>query len=115
MSLQMNIWSFLDEEYPDFREMNLEEVASFIGDRLSLRFVCDDYLDTYKCRVGEYIFSLNLSNYSYKEREGEPCILCNYMRTCKDFAGSGCAVDSIKDAISFFQSKLDKISYGIAA
>lgn len=105
---QLNIWSFVEEDYPEIETSDIAEIAEIIGRKLNLTFALNDYIGDYETRIGEYELSINKSVYSCDHKKGQPCILVNYMRTCKDYAGCGMAVDSIEEAVDFFEKHIRK-------
>lgn len=94
-------------EYPDFREISIEQIADIVGNEVGVVFkkTYDDYYEGKDSHKIEY--NLKLSHYVYKEREGEPFISLGIFDK-RDWSGLGVGCDSIADVIKYIEDWRNK-------
>lgn len=100
---QMNIWSFVSEDYPKLDDIDSEQAANLIGERTGIPFKAHPDYDIYTAKVGGFNFSVKISTYSFPERLGQKFISVDAMKAFGDFEGCCQGVDSIEEAVSFFE------------
>lgn len=103
--MQTNIFEFVEaeEKHTDFRFMTDEEIAKAIGQAVGLHFEYNKRFNEWVATVKKIDFGVKTSNYACKDKEGQPVILVNVQKTYGDFEGRGGPMDSLDEAISFFQ------------
>ena len=102
-SNQMSIWSFVNEEYPELDNVDLDQASMLIGQRTGIPFAYNSHFDIYEAKVGTCNFSVKLSTYKLPEKKGKKYLSVDVMRTCGDYEGCCQGVDSIDEAITFFE------------
>ena len=112
MSYQMTIFDILEEPTtPDWREMSLKQIASYVSERTGLTFIpdtryhraFDEYIAYYKSTL---FFTLGLGNYkTYDERDGQPFISVGYDNK-KELSGGGAPCDTLEEAIEYFKYRI---------
>ena len=112
MSYQMTIFDIMSNEAPEWTNMSLKQIASYISEQTGLNFIPDT---RYHGEFNEYIayhtsklfFTLGLDNYETgDERDGKPFIAVGYENK-KHLEGGGAPCDSLEEAIDYFKFRLD--------
>ena len=107
MCYQMTIFDIVEPETStDWRKMSIKQIAAYISDRTGLNFIPDT---RFKGEFNEYIayftshlfFTVGLSTYTTRERNGVPFISVGY-EDKKNQSGGGSPCDSLDEAIEYF-------------
>lgn len=105
MNNQIDIFDLLtpnDIKSKDFREMTIEEIADYLGEKLGVKFKYNELFEQYDAKVGKKrILELHLSTYLLNdERDGKPFISAGYR---EPGAGGGRPCDSLEEAFSYLR------------
>ena len=112
MSYQMTIFDILEEPTtPDWREMSLKQIASYVSEQTGLTFIPDtrwhgefnEYIAYYKSTL---FFTLGLDHYeTYDERNGQPFIAVGYDNK-KELSGGGAPCDTLQEVVNYFKYRI---------
>ena len=105
MSNQIDIFDLLtpdDIKSKDFREMTIEEIADYLGEKLGVKFTYNETFGEYVAKVGKRTLEVHLSTYSLfnDEKSGKPFISCGWSEAG---AGGGSPCDSLEQAYAFLK------------
>ena len=108
---QITIFDVIPCEEPDFGQMTLKQIASYIGEKTGLNFIPDT---RFHGEFNEYIayytstmfFTIGLSRYAtLDERKGKQFISAGY-EDKNTSSGCGKPCDSLSEVTEFFRSRL---------
>lgn len=108
---QMTIFDLLDEgQEKDFRTMNIEEIADYIGRKIGAKFVYGHDITEYAATKDKVYMTLNISHYTtLDERKGQPFISVGFQRLNDPSCyGGGAPCDSLEEAVNYFKFHLKK-------
>lgn len=112
---QMTIFDLLSEEKtPEWTEMTLKEIASYIGEKTGLNFIPDtrfhgEFNEYIAYQTNKLFFTVGFDNYStYDDRNGKKFIGVGYENK-KDNSGGGAPCDNLEEAIGYFSGILRRL------
>lgn len=108
---QMTIFDLLDEgQEKDFRTMNIEEIADYIGRKIGAKFVYGHDITEYAATKDKVYMTVEIDYYETNdERRGQPFIGVSYqMLNDPGHAGAARPCDSLEEAVNYFKSRLKK-------
>ena len=107
---QITIYDLLpDEPRPNFRAMNEDQVASYIGEVLGVNFLWNETLEEYTATIkktehGKFFLEFHFSKYSLMSdnpKNGQVFLSCGAVWSD---GGSGRPCDSLEEAIKFYKN-----------
>ena len=108
---QITIFDVIPCEEPDFGQMTLKQIASYIGEKTGLNFIPDtrfhgDFNEYIAYYTRTMFFTIGLSRYAtFDERNGRQFISAGY-EDKKTSSGCGKPCDSLSEVTEFFCSRL---------
>lgn len=108
---QMTIFDLLDEgQEKDFRTMNIEEIADYIGRKIGAKFVYGHDITEYAATKDKVYMTVEIDHYETNdERHGQPFIGVSYqLLNDPGHAGGGAPCDSLEEAVNYFKFHLKK-------
>lgn len=113
MEGQISIFELLPPEERPIEEMSSEDIARIIGQAIGLKFLPSEWFDEMRAKPYKNLeFTVRKSFYScdtVNNKKGDAFIGCGYSFGT---SGAGSPVDSIEDAIKFFERALERAKEG---
>ena len=105
--IQLTFFDITEAE-PDFTQMDLKQIASYISEKTGLNFIPDtrfhgEFNEYIAYRTDTLFFTIGLSRYNtLDERNGKPHIAAGYENRHNGFSGCSAPCDSLSEAVEFF-------------
>ena len=117
MGYQLTIFDVLTERSPEWTEMTLKQIASYVSEHTGLNFIPDtryhgDFNIYIAYHTSKYFFTLGISTYLELDGiAGSPFISVGYENK-QELSGGAAPCDTLEDAVEWFRYRLMRPEIG---